>query len=68
MGICGSYCLPLYFSTKMRASTAVTLFSSANPQNVTRNIQWANEEPDWQLVQQVKEIIGDQQRVTWSNT
>ncbi|MBO4811330.1 MAG: aldo/keto reductase [Prevotella sp.] len=47
---------------------ASTLFSSANPQNVKRNIQWANEEPDWQLVQQVKEIIGDQQRVTWSNT
>ena len=47
---------------------ASTLFSSANPQNVKRNIQWANEEPDWQLVQQVKDIIGDQQRVTWSNT
>ncbi len=47
---------------------ASTLFSSANPKNVKRNIQWANEEPDWQLVQQVKDIIGDQQRVTWSNT
>ena len=47
---------------------ASTLFSSANPQNVKRNIQWANEEPDWQIVQQVKDIIGDQQRVTWSNT
>lgn len=47
---------------------ASTLFSSANPANVKRNIEWANEEPDWQLVQEVKEIIGDQQRVTWANS
>ena len=47
---------------------ASTLFSSANPQNVKRNIEWANEEPDWELVRQVKDIIGPQQRVTWSNT
>ena len=46
---------------------ASTLFSSANPDNVRRNIQWANEEPDWQLVKEVKEIIGNQQRVTWAN-
>ena len=47
---------------------ASTLFSSANPDNVRRNIQWAHEEPDWQLVQEVKEIIGNQQRVTWANS
>ncbi len=47
---------------------ASTLFSSANPDNVRRNIQWANEEPDWDLVDKVKEIIGDQQRVTWANS
>ena len=47
---------------------ASTLFSSANPDNVRRNIAWANEEPDWQLVNEVKDIIGDQQRVTWANT
>ena len=47
---------------------ASTLFSSANPENVRRNIQWANEEPDWELVAEVKEIIGDQQRVTWANS
>ena len=47
---------------------ASTLFSSANPENVRRNIQWANEEPDWQLVQEVKNIIGNQQRVTWANS
>ena len=47
---------------------ASTLFSSANPDNVRRNIEWANEEPDWDLVREVKEIIGDQQRVTWANS
>lgn len=47
---------------------ASTLFSSANPQNVRRNIEWANEEPDWELVSEVKRIIGDQQRVTWANS
>ena len=47
---------------------ATTLFSSANPENVKRNLLWASEEPDWQLVSEVKDIIGDQQRVTWANT
>ena len=47
---------------------AGTLFSSANPENAKRNIDWANEEPDWQLVKDVKEIIGDQQRVSWANS
>ena len=47
---------------------ASTLFSSANPANVRRNIAWANEEPDWELVREVKEIIGNQQRMTWANS
>jgi len=47
---------------------ASTLFSSANPENVRRNIEWANEEPAWDLVREVKEIIGNQQRVTWANS
>ena len=47
---------------------ASTLFSSANPANVRRNIEWANEEPDWNLVKEVQQIIGDQQRVTWANS
>ena len=47
---------------------ASTLFSSANPDNVRRNIAWASEEPDWNLVAEVKEIIGNQQRVTWANS
>ncbi len=47
---------------------ASTLFSSANPDNVRRNIEWASTEPDWELVKKVQEIIGDQKRVTWANT
>ena len=47
---------------------AGTLFSSANPDNVKRNIQWANQEPDWQLVKEVQDIIGEQKRVSWANS
>ena len=47
---------------------ASTLFSSANPDNVVRNMEWAESEPDWDLVDKVREIIGQQMRVTWSNT
>lgn len=47
---------------------ATTLFSSANPENVKRNIAWVEEEIDWGLVGEVQEIIGSQKRVTWSNT
>ena len=47
---------------------ASTLFSSANPDNVRRNIEWANSEPDMELVNEVKAIIGNQQRVTWANS
>lgn len=47
---------------------ATTLFSSANPQNVIKNIEYAEEPIDWQLVQEVQDIIGDQQRVSWKNS
>ena len=45
-----------------------TLFSSANPDNVKRNLQWASEPIDEQLVQEVQDIIGDQKRVSWKNS
>lgn len=45
-----------------------TLFSSSNPNNVLKNIQYADEPIDWDLVAKVKEIIGDQQRVSWKNS
>lgn len=47
---------------------ASTLFSSANPDNVKRNIEWANEKPDLSLVEAVRNIIGNQQRVSWANS
>ena len=47
---------------------ATTLFSSANPLNVIKNIEYAEEPIDWQLVQEVKDIIGDQLRVSWKNS
>lgn len=47
---------------------ATTLFSSANPENVLKSIRYAEEEIDQTLVEKVKEIIGDQQRVSWSNS
>lgn len=47
---------------------ASTLFSSANPQNVKRNVEWAMEPIDMQLVGKVREIIGNQFRVSWKNS
>ena len=47
---------------------ATTLFSSANPANVEKNWQYAEEPIDWQLVGEVQRIIGDQMRVRWKNS
>ena len=47
---------------------ATTLFSSANPDNVKRNLEWASEPIDAQLAQEVQDIIGDQKRVSWKNS
>lgn len=47
---------------------ATTLFSSANPDNVRKNIQYVEEPIDWQLVKEVQDIIGDQKRVRWANS
>lgn len=47
---------------------ATTLFSSANPDNVRKNIEYAEAPIDWQLVEKVQEIIGDQMRVRWKNS
>ena len=45
-----------------------TLFSSANPDNVRKNLKYIEEPIDWNLVEKVKEIIGDQKRVRWENS
>lgn len=47
---------------------ASTLFSSANPDNVVRNIRFVEEPIDPVLLKEVMEIIGDQKRVSWKNT
>ncbi len=47
---------------------ATTLFSSANPDNVRRNLALIEEPMDEQLVREVREIIGDQFRVSWANS
>ena len=60
--------LAIQFSTSMNPRIATTLFSSANPQNVLKNIQYVNEPMDEALVQKVQEIIGDQMFVRWKNS
>ncbi len=47
---------------------ATTIFSTTRPENLKQNIDYANAPIDWEMVKKVKEIIGDQQRVSWSNT
>ena len=52
----------------MNPRIASTLFSSANPQNVLKNIKYVNEPIDEQLVKEVQAIIGDQMFVRWKNS
>lgn len=47
---------------------ATTLFSSANPENVRKNIENVQTPPDEGLVREVRGIIGDQMRVRWKNS
>ena len=47
---------------------ASTLFSTTNPENLRKNVAYMDEPIDLQLVQEVRDIIGDQYRVSWSNT
>ena len=60
--------LAIQFSTNMNPRIATTLFSSANPKNVLKNIQYVNEPMDEELVKKVQEIIGDQMFVRWKNS
>ena len=60
--------LAIQFSTSMNPRIATTLFSSANPDNVLKNIQYVNEPMDEQLVSEVQTIIGDQMFVRWKNS
>ena len=60
--------LAIQYSTSLNGHIATTLFSSANPRNVERNIGYVNEPADMQLVEEVKAIIGNQMRVRWKNS
>ncbi len=60
--------LAIQYSTSLNPRIATTLFSSANPQNVLKNIDYVNQPIDEQLVKEVRTIIGDQMRVRWKNS
>ena len=60
--------LAVQFSTSLNPRVATTLFSSANPANVLKNIGFANEPMDEALVAEVQSIIGDQMFVRWENS
>ena len=60
--------LAIQFSTSCNPRIATTLFSSANPDNVLKNIGYVNKRMDEQLVQEVQQIIGDQMFVRWKNS
>ena len=61
--------LAIQYSTSLNPRIATTLFSSANPDNVLKNIGYVNEPmDDEQLVGKVREIIGSQMRVRWQNS
>lgn len=47
---------------------ASTLFSSANPSNVAKNIRYVEEPIDVTLLNEVMDIIGEQKRISWKNT
>ena len=60
--------LAVQYSTSLNPRIATTLFSSANPENVLKNISYVNEPLDMEMVAKVREIIGDQMRVRWKNS
>ena len=45
-----------------------TLFSSANPMNVKKNAEWAEAPMDETLACEVRNIIGENFRLSWKNT
>ena len=60
--------LAIQYSTSLNPRIATTLFSSAKPKNVLKNIEYVNAPMDEELVKEVQAIIGDQMRVRWKNT
>jgi len=60
--------LAVQYSTSLNPRIATTLFSSANPANVQKNISYVNDPIDMEMVAKVREIIGDQIRVRLKNS
>ena len=60
--------LAVQFATGLNPRIATTLFSSANPQNVLKNISFVNEPIDESLVKEVENIIGDAMGLRWKNS
>lgn len=60
--------LAIQFSTSLNPRITSTLFSSANPVNVLKNINYVNEPMDANMVKEVQTIIGDQMFVRWKNS
>ena len=60
--------LAVQFSSSLNPRIATTLFSSANPANVLKNIGFVNEPMDEVLAAEVQAIIGDQMFVRWKNS
>lgn len=60
--------LAVQYATSLNPRIVTTLFSSASPANVKKNIDYVNEPIDPTLVEEVKALIGDQLRVRWKNS
>ncbi len=60
--------LAMQYSTSLNPRIATTLFSSANPRNVRKNIDYISTPVDEGLVAEVQEIIGENMRTRWKNT
>ena len=60
--------LAMQYSTSLNPRITSTLFSSANPANVLKNIAYISEPYDEGLAEKVRDIIGEQKRVRWANT
>lgn len=60
--------LAIQYSTSFNPQVATTLFSSASPKNVQKNIDYVEEPIDNELVKEVKDIIGNQMGTRWKNS
>ena len=60
--------LAMQYATSCNPRIATTLFSSANPANVQKNIDYVLEPLDMELAKEVQAIIGDQMGARWKNS